>query len=55
MATSGRGSGVVGHNVQVAVDTGHHLIVTHAVTNGGSDRARLANIACQAKAAPLRR
>jgi len=39
MATSGRGSGIVGYNVQVAVDTEHHLIVTHEVTNGGSDRA----------------
>ena len=36
MATSGRGSGVVGYNVQVAVDTEHHLIVTHDVTNTGS-------------------
>jgi transposase len=51
MATSGRGSGVVGYNVQVAVDTEHHLIVTHEVTNDGSDRARLANIAGQAKEA----
>ncbi len=50
MATSGRGSGVVGYNVQVAVDTEHHLIVTHEVTNCGSDRAQLANIAKQAKA-----
>jgi macrodomain Ter protein organizer (MatP/YcbG family) len=49
MATSGRGSGVVGYNVQLAVDTKHHLIVTHEVTNDGSDRAQLANIACQAK------
>src|SRR6202012_3907671 len=49
MATSGRGSGVVGYNVQVAVDTEHHLIVAHEVTNEGSDRAQLANIACQAK------
>jgi transposase len=49
MATSGRGSGVVGYNVQVAVDTKHHLIITHEVTNDGSDRAQLANIACQAK------
>src|ERR1700719_2515304 len=49
MATSGRGSGVVGYNVQVAVDTEHHLIVTHEVTNTGSDRAQLANMAKQAK------
>ena len=50
MATSGRGSGAVGYNVQVAVDTEHHLIVTHEVTNSGSDRAQLANVAKQAKA-----
>src|SRR3974390_1400317 len=49
MATSGRGSGLVGYNVQVAVDTKHHLIVTHEVTNDGSDRAQLANIAARAK------
>jgi transposase len=49
MATSGRGSGVVGYNVQVAVDTDHHLIIAHEVTNSGSDRAQLANIASQAK------
>jgi transposase len=50
MATSGRGSGVVGYNVQVAVETKHHLIVTHEVTNSGSDRAQLANMAKAAKA-----
>jgi hypothetical protein len=50
MATSGRGSGVVGYNVQVAVDTEHHLIVTHEVTNVGSDRAQLAHMAKQTKA-----
>src|SRR3954463_8322900 len=50
MATSGRGSGVVGYNVQVAVDTESHLIVTHEVTNVGSDRAQLANVAKQAQA-----
>src|SRR5262245_9049132 len=49
MATSGRGSGVVGYNVQVAVDTEHHLIVTHKVTNSGSDRAQLSKIASEAK------
>jgi Transposase DDE domain len=50
MATSGRGSGVVGYNVQVAVDTEHHLIVTHDVTNTGSDRAQLAHMAKEAQA-----
>ena len=50
MATSGRGSGIVGYNVQVAVDTEHHLIVAHEVTNTGSDRSQLANIAKEAKA-----
>ncbi len=50
MATSGRGSGVVGYNVQVAVDTEHHLIITHEVTNVGSDRAQLAYMAKQTKA-----
>jgi transposase len=45
MATSGRGSGVVGYNVQVAVETEHHLIVTHEVTNVGNDRAQLAPMA----------
>jgi transposase len=49
MATSGRGSGVVGYNVQTAVDTENHLIVAHEVTNVGNDTAHLANIAGQAK------
>jgi transposase len=50
MATSGRGSGVVGYNVQVAVDTKHHLIITHEVTNVGTDRSQLSSMATQAKA-----
>jgi transposase len=50
MATSGRGSGVVGYNVQVAVDTAHHLIVTHEVTNVGTDRSQLARVAKETKA-----
>src|SRR5437588_4187085 len=49
MATSRRGSGVVGYNVQVAVDTKHHLIVTHEVTNVGTDRSQLANVAKETK------
>lgn len=50
MATSGRGSGMVGYNVQVAVDTEHHLIITHEVTNVGSDRAQLAHMAKETQA-----
>jgi transposase len=51
MATSGRGTGIVGYNVQTAVDTKHHLIVAHEVTNVGHDRNQLANMAEQAKTA----
>jgi transposase len=51
MATSGRGSGVVGYNVQIAVETEHHLIVHHDVTNVGSDRSQLASTATAAKEA----
>ena len=51
MATSGRGSGVVGYNVQTVVDTENHLIVAHEVTNVGNDTAHLAHMAEQAKAA----
>lgn len=45
MATSGRGTGMVGYNVQTAVDTRHHLIVAHEVTNVGHDRTQLACMA----------
>jgi len=51
MATSGRGSGIVGYNVQSAVDTKHHLIVAHEVTNVGPDRSQLSNMAEQARSA----
>ncbi len=51
MATSGRGSGMVGYNVQNSVDTKHHLIVSHEVTNKGSDRAQLSGAAEQARTA----
>ena len=50
MATSGRGSGVVGYNVQVAVDTEHHLIVAHEVTNVGNDTSQLAHMAQKTQA-----
>jgi transposase len=49
MATSGRGTGIVGYNVQTAVDSKHHLIVAHEVTNVGHDRAALASMAEQAR------
>ncbi len=51
MGTTARGRGVVGYNVQSAVDTRHHLIVAHEVTNVGHDRTQLANMAQQAKEA----
>jgi len=44
-----RGTGMVGYNVQSAVDSEHHLIIAHEVTNVGSDRSQLANVAEQAK------
>lgn len=50
MATSGRGPGVVGYNVQVAVETTNHLIITHEVTNDGSARSQLSSVATKAKA-----
>ena len=46
-----RGSGIVGYNVQSAVDSRHHLIIAHEVSNVGSDRRQLSPLARQAKAA----
>lgn len=46
-----RGTGVVGYNVQTAVDAKHHLIVAHEVTNVGSDRDQLLSMSRQAKQA----
>ena len=51
MATSGKGTGIVGYNVQIAVDAEHHLIVAHDVTNVGSDRAQLTAMSRKARAA----
>ena len=50
MATSGRGSGIVGYNVQASVDAKHHLIIAHEVTNEGSDCAQLSPMAKETKA-----
>jgi hypothetical protein len=44
-----RGQGIVGYNVQVAVEPENHLIVAHEVTNEGSDRAHLAKMANKAR------
>ena len=49
MATSGKGTGMVGYNVQTAVDAKHHLIVDHQVTNIGNDRQQLATMAKRVK------
>ncbi len=49
MATTGRGTGVVGYNVQIAVDTRHHIIVAHEVTNVGHDKTALQLMAVQAR------
>ena len=51
MATSGRGTGMVGYNVQTSVETQHHLIVAHEVTNLGYDRTQLAKMALQSREA----
>jgi transposase len=51
MATSGKGTGIVGYNMQIAVDAEHHLIVAHDVTNVGSDRAQLTAMSRKAREA----
>lgn len=51
MKSNGRGSGTVGYNVQSAVDTKHHLIVDHEVTNHGSDHGHLYPMAQKARKA----
>jgi Transposase DDE domain len=50
MATGRDSRGIVGYNVQAALDTKHHLVVAHEVTNAGSDRHHLVAMAGQVKA-----
>lgn len=45
-----RGEGVVGYNVQTAVDVNSHLIINHDVTNVGNDRNLLTEVATETKA-----
>ena len=49
MATSGKGTGIVGYNVEIAVDAEHHLIVAHEVTNVGTDCSQLAAMGGKAR------
>jgi transposase len=51
MVSHAKGSGLVGYNVQTAVDAKHHLIVAHEVTNVGNDRAQLHKMALTAREA----
>jgi transposase len=51
MMSQAKGTGVVGYNVQVAVDTKHHLIVAHEVTNVGHDHGQLSKMALAAREA----
>ena len=54
MISQAKGSGLVGYNVQTAVDAKHHLIVAHEVTNIGNDRAQLNKMAQAAREAMRR-
>jgi transposase len=51
MQGTGKATGMVGYNVQCAVETENHLIIAHEVTNEVHDRYQLSNMARQAKEA----
>jgi len=49
MTSAGRGTSIVGYNLQAAVDAEHHLIVAHELLNIGNDRGQLSSMAAKAK------
>jgi BMFP domain-containing protein YqiC len=49
MTSAGRGTSIVGYNLQTAVDAEHHFIVAHELLNIGNDRGQLATMAAKAK------
>src|SRR5258708_33907735 len=55
MNSAGKGTGIVGYNVQTAVDTKSHLIAAHEGTNVGHDHnalTEMAQLASQAMSQP---
>jgi transposase len=51
MASAGTGTGLVGYNLQAAVDTGSHIVVAHEVINLSHDRTSLVNMGRKAREA----
>jgi transposase len=49
MTSAGRGTSIVGYNLQTAVDAEHHIIVAHELLNIGNDRGQLSSMAAKAK------
>lgn len=49
MASAGTGTGLVGYNLQAAVDTDSHIVVAHEVLNLSHDRTSLASMGHQAR------